>query len=366
MLPLFLRRVGRRSATASGVLLSALALLAFAPAAARADGIMVADCKFSHRAPDDPIVFHGMPSWSHMHDFFGNSSTNASSTFASLRRSAGNCAPVDDRSAYWTPTLYWQGRPRKPIQVQAYYQDFFRHGRVLPFPPGLRMVAGRPAAKAPQRGIVRWTCQDDHGRGAAKLPACGSRFVTLRIAFPDCWDGRRLDSPDHRSHMAYNRGDGMELGPQRCPATHPVVVPQLQLNVVYPIHDGEGVMLASGSVLTAHADFFNGWKPSILRQRVDDILNGGKACDDYLGCATISAPNTEPVTARPKAQLIDRFYRRRSGSRHGHQWHRRHLRSLQAHDRAGHAPPATAPLFAVGLMAAEHEDRHGRLDGHHP
>jgi Domain of unknown function (DUF1996) len=316
-LPLVRRSGGRRTAAAPA-LLFALALVAGAPAAARADGIFVAECGFSHRAADDPIVFHGMPGRSHSHDFFGNGSTDASSTLRSLRRSGGNCLPAGDRSAYWVPTLYRHGRARKAVQVQAYYQDFFRRGRVLPFPPGLRVVAGRPTAKAPQRGIVRWTCQDDHGPGAAKPPSCGSKLVTLRITFPDCWDGRRLDSPDHRSHMAYNRAGGMELGPQRCPRSHPVVVPQLQLNVVYPIHDGKGAMLASGSVLTAHADFFNGWKPSVLRHRVDDILNGGKACHDLLGCTTIDRPNTEPVTARPQATLTDRFYPPWGDGGHGH------------------------------------------------
>ena len=316
-LPL-LRRCGRRrTALAATVMLTALALVADAPVA-RADGIFVADCAFSHRAADDPIVFHGRPRWSHMHDFFGNGSTDASSTLKSLRRSSGNCVPREDESAYWVPTLYRHGRAVKPSHFQAYYQDFFRYGRVLPFPPGLRVVAGRQTARRPQRGVVRWTCQDDHGQGDPRIPSCGSRFVTLRITFPDCWDGRRLDSPNHRAHMAYNGADMMEPGPQRCPASHPIVVPQLQLNVVYPIHDGTGVMIASGSVLTAHADFFNGWKPSVLQGRVDDILNGGKACDDFLGCATISAPNTEPVTARPKAKLVDRFYPPPSQGGHSH------------------------------------------------
>jgi Domain of unknown function (DUF1996) len=313
-----LPRLRRRTALPPALLLLALALVAGTPAAARADGIFVADCGLSHRAANDPIVYHGMPGWSHMHDFFGNRSTNASSTRRSLLHRAGNCVPAGDRSAYWTPTLYRQGRALKPVQVQVYYQDFFRYGRVLPFPPGLRIVAGRPDAMAPQRGVVRWTCREDQGPGAHQIPSCGSSFVALRITFPDCWDGRRLDSPDHRSHMAYNRAGGMELGPQGCPSSHPVVVPTLQVNVVYPIHDGAGVKLASGPVTTAHADFFNGWRPSILRRRVDDVLNGGKACDDFLGCATISAPNSEPVTARPKAKLIDRFYRPRGGSGHHH------------------------------------------------
>ncbi|HKR98293.1 MAG TPA: DUF1996 domain-containing protein, partial [Candidatus Dormibacteraeota bacterium] len=171
-----------------------------------------------------------------------------------------------------------------------------------------RIVAGYATASGFKHGIVRWACRDDQVGGGATPPSCGSQFVVLRITFPDCWDGRRLDSPDHRSHMAYNYQGGMELGPQKCPASHPVVVPQLRLNVVYPIHDGSGVTLASGPVATAHADFFNGWQPSLLRHRVDDVLNGGKACDDFLGCTTISAPNTEPVVARPKAKLVDHFY----------------------------------------------------------
>jgi hypothetical protein len=317
LMPRSRRRSGRLTAIPL-VLPLALAVVAGAPVAAHADGIFVAECALTHRAADDPIVFHGMPGSSHSHDFFGNRSTHAASTLGSLRRSRGNCLPGDDRSAYWTPTLSRHGQAQKPVQVQAYYQDFFRYGRVLPFPPGLRIVAGAPTADALQRGIVRWTCQDDHGSGAADIPSCGSKFVTLRIGFPDCWDGRRLDSRNHRSHMAYNSAGGLELGPQRCPASHPVVVPQLQLNVVYPIHDGDGVSLASGPVGTAHADFFNGWKPSVLRRRVNRVLNGGKACHDFLGCATISAPNTEPVTARPNAKLVDRFYRPRIAGPHRH------------------------------------------------
>jgi hypothetical protein len=290
------------------VLALVVVALAVGAGAARADGIFVADCSFSHRAMSDPIVFHGMPGSSHLHDFFGNRSTDARSTLRSLRRSAGNCLPAADRSGYWTPTLYRHGVALEPVQVQAYYQDFFRFGRILPVPPGLRIVAGRATATAPQRGVVRWTCRDDQGKGSARIPSCGSQFVTLRVTFPDCWDGRRLDSPDHRSHMAYNRAGGLEPGPQRCPESHPVVVPQLQLNVVYPVYNGRGVALASGSVLTAHADFFNAWRASVLRHRVRTIINGGKACDDYLGCAIISAPNAEPVTARPRRKLVDRFY----------------------------------------------------------
>src|SRR5437773_1769395 len=47
----------------------------------------VVSCPFSHRLPDDPIVYPGQPGASHLHDFFGNTSVDAASTYSQLRRS---------------------------------------------------------------------------------------------------------------------------------------------------------------------------------------------------------------------------------------------------------------------------------------
>src|SRR2546423_3174010 len=41
-------------------------------------------CKYSHMAPDDPIVFPGQSGASHLHVFWGNSLTDANSTAQSL------------------------------------------------------------------------------------------------------------------------------------------------------------------------------------------------------------------------------------------------------------------------------------------
>ena len=56
----------------------------------------LAECPYTHRAPDDPIVFPGLPGASHMHSFFGNDTTNARSDLASLEKGRTTCAP-DDR-----------------------------------------------------------------------------------------------------------------------------------------------------------------------------------------------------------------------------------------------------------------------------
>src|SRR5512145_927465 len=60
----------------------------------------VESCRFSHQAPDDPIVFPGQPRASHQHTFVGNRTTNAFSTFGSLRSGGTPCMRPDDTAAY--------------------------------------------------------------------------------------------------------------------------------------------------------------------------------------------------------------------------------------------------------------------------
>jgi hypothetical protein len=57
------------------------------------------------------------------------------------------------------------------------------------------------------------------------------------VTFPTCWDGVNLDSPDHRSHMAYSTGaDWTDVGPSgNCSASHPVVVPQVMFEVMWDV-----------------------------------------------------------------------------------------------------------------------------------
>lgn len=52
-----------------------------------------------------------------------------------------------------------------------------------------------------------------------------------------CWDGKNLDSPDHKSHVAYpvagpQTFTGSSVG-ESCPSTHPVKIPQLMLEIVW-------------------------------------------------------------------------------------------------------------------------------------
>ncbi|HXG76931.1 MAG TPA: DUF1996 domain-containing protein [Gaiellaceae bacterium] len=235
----------------------------------------VETCRFSHRAPDDPIVFPGRPGASHDHTFVGNRTTSAGSTFGSLRAGDTTCQRPADTAAYWMPTLYRGSEPVLPRGATIYY----RRATLAPvstFPNGLRVVAGDAAATSPQSfRVTFWNCGLAGGlRPSSTVPTCpeapGS-FLRLHVRFPSCWDGRSLDSPDHRSHMAYAlRGV--------CPATHPVEVPALEVIFRYPTRGGEGFSLASGGQLSAHADFFNAWNPGQLRKLVEGCLNALVHC----------------------------------------------------------------------------------------
>ena len=261
--------------------------VAAAPGSARRSveahgGAFFSNCKFSHTGPDDPIVYPRQPGNSHPHTFFGNRSTDANSTLASLRAAATTCAPRADTAAYWVPTLYLGGREIRPSKVQAYYvMKAVKTMRA--FPPGLRIIAGDAHARhAQSTQVTYWSCGAPafHTAPSERVPTCSTvstpfgaakTFLELNVIFPDCWDGRHLDSPDHQSHMAYSRN-------RVCGASHPVKVPRLRLIIRYPIQGGPAVSLASGGQLTGHGDFFNAWNQRFLARLVNSCFHQ-RGCD---------------------------------------------------------------------------------------
>ncbi|HZM82766.1 MAG TPA: DUF1996 domain-containing protein [Candidatus Limnocylindrales bacterium] len=237
-----------------------------------------AECPLSHRLPDDPIVFPNLPGGSHMHDFMGNRSTNAFSTLSSLQAATSNCNPSIDISSYWIPTLYNNNVAVAPSSATFYYLGEGVRAditaRIQPFPLGLRIVAGNAAATGPTGSRARWSCLH-----AGQVPPSGN-FVTCPagtrlesyLDFPQCWNGRDLDSPDHKSHMAYPVNAA-------CPSTHPVPVPKLRQVVRWPVSgDPSGFRLASGNGYSMHGDFFNAWPVAALAQRVRDCINAIVKC----------------------------------------------------------------------------------------
>ncbi len=246
------------------------------PAARLGDAVnFISACRFSHRAPDDPIVSPAKPGLSHDHSFVGNTATNAYSTLQTLRLGSTTCQRPADTAAYWMPTLLVANKPVAPVSATIYYRRRTTD-RVQPFPAGLKMIAGDSHATRPQSlRVTYWNCGAQAGTPpSSTVPTCAatrSASLRLHVNFPSCWDGKHLDSANHRSHMAYPQLGG-------CPSDHPVAVPSLTVIFRYPVSGGAHVELSSMGQYSGHADFFNGWDQQALRRLVDDCLNARRHC----------------------------------------------------------------------------------------
>lgn len=235
----------------------------------------VVECGFSHAAADDPIVHPGHAGRSHLHVFFGNTVTAAGTTVDDLAAGDTTCDQRLDLAAYWAPALLDHAEPVEPTTSVAYYRPGVGvdPATVEPYPYGLKMLGGDPVASEPQHlDVVAWSCGTGSVRSATPPTCPDGRPLRLAVSFPDCWDGEQLDSPDHVQHTARSR-DGA------CPASHPVPVPQLLFTISYPVTgEGHDLSLASGSLLTGHADFFNAWDEDKLRTEVEVCLARGLTC----------------------------------------------------------------------------------------
>ena len=338
----------------------------------RGIGTFHADCASSHVAADDPIVFPGQPGASHPHEFFGNHRTNAFTSPAQLRwypetnceREGGHSNA--DASAYWVPALY-VGNSNVPITAStgdAYYSAGYRDvAAIRPYPSDLEVIAGdstgRTGPFAGRQRVFLWRCAPGQTLvpgTPTSAPTCNTPVLHLDITFPDCWDGAKSDSPNHKSHMAYSQPAAEGWA---CPPSHPVPVPKLKLGIRYPTTGGPGVRLSSGGINTAHADFMNGWDPSKLAALVRDCLNA----DRYCGGSSGPVP---PKARRPLSDLPDATDKpgadRRVTGRPGEG--RRHRR-LDREDRArGRRERSCRALRGSGCRrqnATERSDRRPRM-----
>lgn len=238
-------------------------------------GQFVVECPFSHALPDDPIVYPGDSGASHMHVFFGNTGADADSTLASLVADDTTCEQALDTASYWAPALYHDDVMLTPEKSVAYYRAGLDVDPTLveAFPAGLAMIAGDAAATEPQpTSVVAWSCGSGALRSESPPDCPDDRGLRLDVTFPDCWDGEHLDVAGHREHMRYSSQG-------RCPSSHPVHVLQLIFSVAYSFADDpSGLKLASGGVLTGHADFINSWNQDKLEDEVTFCLHRDVVC----------------------------------------------------------------------------------------
>jgi hypothetical protein len=248
-------------------------------------GNFVVDCRFSHRLSDDPIVYPGQPGASHLHNFYGNSTTDAFSTVDSMRAGATTCRLLQDKAGYWNPAGYLLGKRLRPERISLYYSGL-KFGRVETIPPGLQMIAGdHDATSAAQNQHAAWFC-GARGTPLSRHPYNCARYenshgVTGVVTFPTCWDGTGI------------RFDDVRYADHGCPARFRHHIPRLIYQIHFGIEDpcaghrpcapeGSGrnvkLTLSSGSYYTLHADFWNTWMQDKLNQLVQRCINAHVKC----------------------------------------------------------------------------------------
>jgi hypothetical protein len=283
-------------------------------------------CSFSHVSFDDPIVYPGQPGLSHLHMFFGNTLTDANSTYQSLRTTGdGTCqgGPVN-RSAYWAPALLnAAGQVVVPDTMIVYYKAEYAASAaeitaIPELPAGLKMIAGYNFANPSAPTHAEWFCTV-HQNKQPTIPQCpAGEQVEVLLHFPQCWDGVNLDSADHRSHLAYVVYDPT-TGKPNCPAgfTH---IPELTVAFQWtPDADSSQWHLSSDRMAmpgmadmvapngsTFHSDWIGAWDPAVKQTWTTHCINQMLSCiDGQLGDGTklTPAPTTATKLLNPPSHL---------------------------------------------------------------
>ncbi len=306
-------------------------------------------CKPSHLSYDDPIVYPGQKGRAHLHMFFGNTLADANSDYTALRTTGeSTCNNALNRSAYWIPALLnGRGQVVQPDHISIYYKRWPKSHpycqvsgtQCITLPRGLRYIFGRTMDG--KGGMNAYFACDSQGVvskhmatlvEAAAICPVGARIGAVLIS-PSCWDGKHLDSPDHRSHMAdiyYDPSNGQP----RCPTTHPYRVPTFTLGAWFTVDETldrsgnpspdlqtwyfssdrmKGMpALTSGSTL--HADWYGAWDDSILQTWIDHCIDRQLSCSGgdlgngnqitFSEAYNRPHPRLVPVPADPKDQAM--------------------------------------------------------------
>ncbi|GGW97627.1 membrane protein [Streptomyces malachitofuscus] len=278
-------------------------------------GTFVSDCGVNENGlfnSDNVIAAPGVSNGAHhFHDYIGNQATNAFSSDEELAQAQTTCVDQGDRSAYYWPVLRLQngteeqdanspgggieGNVGEIVTPKEVTLTFVGNpqGEVTAMPRLLRIITGdaKSFVNGPANANASWSCTGFEDRQLTdKYPLCPEGSDVVRsFDFQSCWDGRNIDSANHRTHMAFVDEAG------NCPSGFKPV-PQLVQRIVYDVdapslEDGGRTtpLFAVDSFpeqlhkpITDHGDFINVFDEDLMNEMVD-CINEGRTCGAGAG-----------------------------------------------------------------------------------
>jgi len=262
----------------------------------------------------DPVVQPGIAS-GHVHSVIGgNAFKRTMGPMDAKMANLTSCDKAIDHSNYWVPSLYhmradkmWELVPWSGSAV--YYQkracDYNPNAKFcdkafvpMAFPDGFRMIAGDTLRRSQNNSdkaqrAVNIMCIFDGGSIQYQgFPPRQCNVMRSEVYFPSCWDGKNLDSPDHRSHVAYP-GVGDYNGGV-CPESHPVAIFSIFYEFFFQTkgYTDNKFAFANGDPTGYgyHGDFIMGWTDRNLLQTAH------RDCVTSANCPKLG---NQPQEARP-------------------------------------------------------------------
>ncbi|PSK36616.1 WSC domain-containing protein 2 [Elsinoe australis] len=269
----------------------------------------------------DPLVYPGEIA-DHSHAIHGGGNFGMDVKATDLKNSdCTSCGVTQDKSAYWTPSLHFMYPNGTTVVVPqvggmlAYYllygNNYDGSGKITAFPDGFQMLAGDMNLRnfssdlpVPDPPTYQWTA-DMKTEAALRQKAVGFNCmnyqrapeptlyrhflpdktyldancadgIRLELMFPSCWNGKDLDSRDHKSHVAYP--SFVMTG--ECPEGYDTKLPSMLFETIWNTNAFNGIdgqfMLSNGDPTGYgyHGDFMMGWDSvDFLQQAVDTCTN---------------------------------------------------------------------------------------------
>ncbi|MFH9008487.1 DUF1996 domain-containing protein [Streptomyces afghaniensis] len=261
----------------------------------------------------------------HFHDYIGNQANNAFASDQDLANAETSCVDQGDKSSYYWPVLRLQNGAQEqdanspgggiegnageivtPKQVTLTFVGNPR-GKVTAMPRLLRIITGdaKSFVNGPANANASWSCTGFEDRQLKdKYPLCPQGSDVVRtFKFQSCWDGRNIDSANHRTHVAFTDAAG------NCPSGFRPI-PQLVQRIVYDVDapslkDGGRTtpLFAVDSFpeqlhkpVTDHGDFINVFDEDLMGEMAD-CINDGRKCGAGAGDEPEEEPREQPTKA---------------------------------------------------------------------